>query len=97
MDSDVFRLFGVLMAVGGAGTLIYAAVTIVSAISSRFGGRNAAVNTEALDEIRARLEVTEALEARVMELEERVDFAERLLAQPRDADGLPVTGHQGQA
>jgi len=97
MDSDVLKLFGVLMAVGGAGTLTYAAIAIVSAISSRLGGKHGAINTDALDEIRARLEVTEALEARVMELEERVDFAERLLAQPRDADGLPVTGHQGQA
>lgn len=38
-----------------------------------------------LDEVKARLESVQELEQRVYELEERLEFAERLLAQPRDA------------
>lgn len=33
------------------------------------------------------------LEREVVELQERVDFAERLLAQPREAERLPGTLH----
>ena len=42
-----------------------------------------------LDGIRARLDATEALEGRVAELEERVDFAERLLSQHSEPERLP--------
>jgi hypothetical protein len=87
---EAFTLFGVLLAVGGAGTITYAAITITTALTERFRGKRAVVGADDLDEIRARLEATEALEARVMELEERVDFAERLLAQPRDQADLPA-------
>ncbi len=38
-----------------------------------------------LDEIRERLQSLEARELRVAELEERLDFAERLLTRERDA------------
>jgi hypothetical protein len=37
------------------------------------------------DSIRARLELVDQLETRVAELENRLDFAERLLAERRDA------------
>jgi len=87
---EAFTLFGVLLAVGGAGTITYAAIALTSAFTERLRGKRAAVATDDLDEIRARLEASDALEARVMELEERVDFAERLLAQPRDQADLPV-------
>ena len=40
----------------------------------------------ALDELRGRLEQSEG---RVAELEERLDFAERLLAQRREVEQLP--------
>jgi hypothetical protein len=87
---EAFTLFGVLIAVGGAGTITYAAIAITTAMTERLRGKRAAIGSDDLDEIRARLEATEALEARVMELEERVDFAERLLAQPRDQADLPA-------
>lgn len=41
-----------------------------------------------LEEIRARLQSLEAREARVAELEERLDFAERLLTREREAPPL---------
>jgi hypothetical protein len=86
------KLFSVLLGIGAAGTLTYAAIALTTALTERLRGKRAAVGTDDLDEIRARLEGTEALEARVMELEERVDFAERLLAQPRDQADLPAPG-----
>lgn len=89
------KLFSVLLAIGGAGTIIYAAIALTTAFTERLRGKRAPIGTDDLDEIRARLEVTEALESRVMELEERVDFAERLLAQPRDQADLPASHGPG--
>lgn len=51
----------------------------------RQGGGSA----EELDELHARLEQLEAGQSRIAELEERVDFAERLLTQSRDDQRLP--------
>lgn len=65
---------------------------LVRAISRRLEGRPAAdpaLRSE-LDQLRHRLDDAELLQARVMELEERVDFTERLLAtQRREAERLP--------
>lgn len=44
---------------------------------------------EELDELHARLAELEAGQARIAELEERVDFAERLLTSPREDQRLP--------
>jgi Tfp pilus assembly protein PilO len=41
-----------------------------------------------LDRVHQRLGELDALQARVSELEERLDFAERVLAQPREPDRL---------
>lgn len=38
--------------------------------------------------------LTKRLRARVAEVEVRLDFAERLLAQAREADQLPVGAHR---
>ena len=43
---------------------------------------------EALQDVQDRLGQLDQLQERVSELEERVDFAERLLAKQRDADRL---------
>jgi hypothetical protein len=67
---------------------------LVRAIARRLEGRPAgpdpALRSE-LDQLRHRLEDVEVLQGRVMELEERVDFAERLLAQRREPERLPGT------
>jgi hypothetical protein len=42
-----------------------------------------------LEGLRARLQQLEDGQARLGELEERLDFAERVLAQPREPDRLP--------
>jgi Tfp pilus assembly protein PilN len=43
---------------------------------------------EDIDQLRARLNDVDALQARIAELEERVDFTERLLAQKRQPEQL---------
>jgi Tfp pilus assembly protein PilO len=51
------------------------------------GGGDAAVRGE-VEHLHARINEMDALQARVAELEERVDFTERLLAQTREPDRL---------
>jgi hypothetical protein len=58
----------------------------------RLEGRGAPAEGVELDEIRARLQSLEAREARVAELEERLDFAERLLTREREAPPLGPGG-----
>jgi Tfp pilus assembly protein PilN len=62
---------------------------LVRALARRLesGGRNAQLEGE-LDTLRERLQHLEQSQARMGELEERVDFAERLLAQNREPDRL---------
>jgi hypothetical protein len=65
---------------------------LMRAIARRIEGRSTGGDPalhEELDQLRGRLAEIEALQHRVMELEERVDFAERLLAQRREPERLP--------
>ena len=57
------------------------------------GGQDSALKAD-IDHLHARLGEVDALQSRVMELEERVDFAERLLAQaqPPGRLGAPSEG-----
>lgn len=84
-------------AVGAA--LILIAIQVGRAISGRYGGgrgrlrgrlRELPASDEELGELRQNLET---MQNRVAELEERVDFAERLLAKHREGDRL--SGGQG--
>ena len=52
------------------------------------------VQAERLEEVEARLAGVELLHARVAELEERLDFSERLLARP---EGRPLLGRSEEA
>jgi hypothetical protein len=52
------------------------------------GGTDPALRSE-IDQMRHRLDEIEAVHGRVLDLEERVDFAERLLAQRREGERLP--------
>jgi hypothetical protein len=66
---------------------------LVRALSRRLEGRpttdDAAIRAE-IDQLRHRLEDVEGLQHRMLELEERVDFTERLLAtHRREAERLP--------
>ena len=64
---------------------------IVRALARRLegkGGADPALKTE-LEQMHHRLAEMEPLQARMAELEERLDFAERLLAQAKDPERLP--------
>jgi Tfp pilus assembly protein PilO len=52
------------------------------------GGSDPELRRE-VEQLRSRMGDLETLQHRVMELEERVDFAERLLAQRREPERLP--------
>ena len=72
-----------------AGTLLLAAVAlgpIGRALARRLEGRS--VEAADLSEIRARIAALEQSETRLHELEERLDFAERLLARQPEPDRL---------
>lgn len=65
---------------------------LMTALGRRLEGRREADPQvrEELNHLRTRLEELEATQHRVLELEERVDFAERLLtAQRRESERLP--------
>jgi hypothetical protein len=63
------------------------------------GGLEAEALRSEVDELRARLELVENSTGRLTELEERLDFAERLLTQQRARAGLPAgeEPHAGDA
>ena len=83
---EVAKLFGILIAVTGAGTLAYLAVAFAGVLVKRLERPvNSATGLEArVEELQARLDRLEGAEHRMSELEERVDFTERLLAQGRE-------------
>ena len=78
------EVFFILAAVVGGPLL---AVMLVPALVKRLvGTRECTVSRQAeLDDLRERVAELDGLSRRVADLEERVDFAERLLAQQRDA------------
>ena len=68
---------------------------LFAGLARRLEGRPAAVDLQLqgeLDELRHRVAESERLEARVAELEERLDFTERLLSQNRQ--GLLSEGRE---
>lgn len=81
---DILKLFGVIMASGGAGILLYGMYAAVSRLSGGvpplppLEGRAGQERIEALED---RVEELLPLQQRVLELEERLDFAERVLGQ----------------
>ncbi len=91
MPFDVYVLIP-LAGIGLVGVLGLPVVrAVVQAIErrsmARSGGDVAALRAE-LDEIRGRMEYLEEQGTRLAELEERLDFTERLLAQQRDRVAL---------
>lgn len=67
-------------------TLLFTVVVPIGrALVRRMEGRGPDSSVGELEEIRVRLQQLEAREARVAELEERLDFAERLLTREREA------------
>lgn len=94
MDSDVVKIFSVMMAVMFSGTIGYMAIGFAKVVVRRLEGKTYAgshVDAELAD-LRARLDEAEGARGRIAELEERLDFAERMLAQQREHSRLPGGG-----
>lgn len=91
MDSDMVKIVVFMVSCVVAIVAGIAGVTMISVFKKRMekAGEPRFAAAE-LDAIHARLETTEALEGRVAELEERLDFAERLLAEHREPERLPA-------
>jgi Tfp pilus assembly protein PilO len=93
---NILRLFGVFLAMGGAGALTYGAVALISVMAKRAdrGAGDLTALTDELADLRERIAENETLRNRVAELEERVDFAERLLAQRTETPRIGAGGVQ---
>lgn len=92
---DLVRVVVSILVMAGVGVFGYAAVAALN-VWLRRTDRKAGPSQEQLDAIHDRLAVTEALEGRIEELEQRVDFAERLIAQ-HETERLPAgpaSGHR---
>ncbi len=79
-----------LIVVAGLVALTLILWPIMRALARRLEGKgtvDAALKSE-VEHLHQRLGEVDALQARVSELEERLDFAERLLAQNREPDRL---------
>jgi Tfp pilus assembly protein PilN len=86
MDQDILKFFGVMMTLVMTGVIGYTGVVLVNSVHRRITRRRAAdLEPGELDAIRAQLADVDELRARLSELEERLDFAERLLAQQAEA------------
>jgi hypothetical protein len=92
----VFKLFGIFMAMTMAGSAAYVIIVLANALVKRLEGRNTAAGAvqAELDELRSRIEEGEQTRARIAELEERLEFAERLLSQYRADGRLPAGGEE---
>ena len=90
---EALRLVGIFIALGAAGGLVYLMVALggvlVKRLENRPGSETVALRAE-LEELRARMDEADHTRARIAELEERLDFTERLLVQQRDASRLPA-------
>ena len=81
----------VLTALGFFAAVVMITYPLVRALARRLEGRAAPDSALAADveELRARVAELELHQGRVHELEERIDFTERLLAQQREQARLP--------
>lgn len=85
MSSDVWTFFGVMMSLVSTGLVAYAGISLIGGLRHRVNRSSApGLNPDEVEALRAQLEENEHLRQRLGELEERVDFAERLLAQHQD-------------
>ncbi len=92
MSSDVWTFFGVMMSLLTVGLLGYGGFVLINGIQVRIKLRDRvppSLDPDEVEGLRGQAEELEHLKVRMLELEERVDFAERLLARPATAGNLP--------
>jgi hypothetical protein len=82
MDSDVLKLFGVMLSLTVAGGVGYAIIVLGNAMARRLGaGEKPTLPADTVADLEGRLAQLEDTTARLSELEERVDFVERRLVE----------------
>ena len=88
--ADVLKLLLVLGTIGGVGVMTYGGVALITAWLKRMDRRDGNPELQGeIEELRARVSDLEHGQERLAEMEERLDFAERLLAQRRERANLP--------
>lgn len=86
MDQDVVVFLQVMLSLVLTGTIGYAAFILVNVLGRKLGHRvQPELTPEEVDALRGQVAETDELRIRLAELEERVDFAERLLARQAEA------------
>jgi hypothetical protein len=85
------EIVGPVLGIGAIIFFIVGGVVMVRLLTSRItrhelksGGMDPAERDQLLEDVQVRLGELDQLKQRIGELEERVDFAERLLAKPRE-------------
>lgn len=93
---DAIKLFGIFMAMSLAGSTAYVVIVLANTLVKRLEGRSGAAEAlqAELDDLRGRVEEGEQARTRISELEERLEFAERLLSQQRAEARLPAGGEE---
>jgi hypothetical protein len=87
---DPFEVVGLFFAIGATMLTLYAGFVGVQWFHRRVGGKQApALDSGQHEALLDRVARLEEVEGRLAELEERVDFAERLLARPEVRAVLP--------
>lgn len=87
LSGDPFEVVGVFFSIGLSLLTLYAGFLAVRWMHKRIEAPK--VSGHDLDELRDRMARLEEVEGRVADLEERVDFAERMLAQTQSQAALP--------
>jgi cell division protein FtsB len=85
------EIVGPVLGIGALMMIAAAGIVSVRVLTARFAHpqlRNTPERDALLEDVEARLAELDQLKQRVVELEERVDFAERVLAQQREARRL---------
>ncbi|MEZ4586742.1 MAG: hypothetical protein R2909_10110 [Gemmatimonadales bacterium] len=83
------EIVGPVVGIGSLITLVVAGVVAIRVVSSKFPTRHRAAIGDAerdqvIEDLQARVAELERLKDQMAELEERVDFAERMLARQRE-------------
>ena len=81
MGPNIVNLFGVMLAIGMAGGITVATILIAKAFAARLEPKGMSPH---LNDIGARLDELDGLRERVAELEERMEFSERVLSRPAE-------------
>jgi Tfp pilus assembly protein PilN len=94
--SDFSSFLKVIIEIALTLSITLVPIMLFMLVRSRTKGRNGAVLPEEIDQIHARLADMDALQGRLLEVEERLDFAERLLGQRHDPVRLEDVGREAR-